>query len=88
MLQGLEDEQLAERARESKLRERHDHGRVSADELERALQFGPRGGGVEHRDVRQRQDRDNGRKPSAEQVNPEHHLLAGNPVTRENLVLR
>ncbi len=88
MLQRLEDEQLAERTGERELRERHDDRRVRPDERKRRLELRARRRGVEHWDARQREDRDDGRERGAEDVDPEHHLLARYSVPREDLVLR
>jgi len=43
--------------------------------------------GMDDGDVRQRQNRHGGRKESAEDVDPKHHLLASDFVSRKDLVL-
>ena len=58
MLEGLEDEQLAERASECELRERHHDGRVGANKLEGALELRTGCGGVQDRDVGEGKDGD------------------------------
>ncbi len=87
MLQRLKNKQLPQRTRQRKLRKRTNNIRMRPNKLQRALQLRPAMRRMQHRDVRQRKDRDERGEESAEDVYPEHHLLAGDFEPREDLVL-
>lgn len=88
MLERLEDEQLAKRAGERELRERHDDRRMCPDKRKRSFQLRARRRRVQHRDAREGQNGYERGERGAKDVDPEHHLLAGHLIAREDLVLR
>ena len=89
MLQCLEDEQLAEGAGECELCQGSDNRRVRADEGECGEELGRAAlRGVDDGDIRKGQQGEERGEERAEDVDPKHHLLPGDLVTRKDLVLR
>ena len=60
---------------------------MGPNEVQGSLEFCSTVAGMEHRDIRKREDRDERGKKSGEEVDPEHHLLSRDLVSGKDFVL-